>query len=232
MKCKLFFMSLMVCAFIIIIIIFQNTRSEQASIVSQIALEDMNQEKGSNIEINEIMLPLENSKVRTSSITHVMIHYMSNAMEKPHDPYRLEDVYTIFLQNGVSTHYIIDRKGNIYRLVPEDRVAYHAGKGSFDHFPSYDNEMNDYSIGIELLAIGTKEEMIPLIPEDTYDSIQSMFIGYTEHQYQSLRTLLHDIYERNPMVMRNRQHIIGHDEYAPERKKDPGALFDWGKIGF
>ena len=55
-------------------------------------------------------------------------------------------------------------------------------------------------------------------------------IGYTEAQYKSLSLLLDDILARNKKMKRDRNHIIGHDEYAPARKTDPGSLFDWSKI--
>lgn len=86
------------------------------------------------------------------------------------------------------------------------------------HFPAYENKLNAYSIGIELLAIGTKEEMSTFITEDTYDALDNSFIGYTDAQYESLKSLLHIIHERYPEVKRDREHVIGHDEYAPDRK--------------
>jgi N-acetyl-anhydromuramyl-L-alanine amidase AmpD len=36
---------------------------------------------------------------------------------------------------------------------------------------------------------------------------------------------------RHPEVAPARTHIIGHDEYAPGRKTDPGELFDYTQIG-
>lgn len=87
-------------------------------------------------------------------------------------------------------------------------------------------------IGIELLAIGTKEEMRFNMSAEEYDQIDPDLIGYSEVQYESLNKLLDDIYDRHPAIRRNRMQIVGHDEYAPDRKGDPGSLFDWGKIGF
>lgn len=177
-------------------------------------------------------LPLNNSEKRTKEITHLMIHFISNAALKPEDPYNVDDVYSIFEKYGLSVHYLIDRKGEIYSLVPEDRVAYHAGKGSLPGFPEYENKMNEYSIGIELVAMGTREEMIEIVPEDIYNQIDASLAGYTDAQYQSLELLVNNILKRNPTILRDRNHVIGHDEYAPERKTDPGSLFDWSRIGF
>jgi LysM repeat protein len=41
---------------------------------------------------------------------------------------------------------------------------------------------------------------------------------------------LNEILKRHPTIQRNRKHIVGHNEYAPGRKKDPGKLFDWSRI--
>lgn len=177
-------------------------------------------------------LPLDHSKKRTNEITHLMIHFISNAAVNPKDPYNFNDVYSIFEDYGLSVHYLIDREGNIYNLVSEDRVAYHAGKGSLVEFPSYADKMNEYSIGIELIAMGTKEEMTAIVTEHIYNQIDTSLAGFTEAQYQSLNRLVQIILKRNPAIVPNRSHVIGHDEYARGRKTDPGALFDWSKIGF
>ena len=180
----------------------------------------------------QMLLPDVNSEPRVETNTHVVIHFASNAYNKPNDPYNINDTYSIFEQYEVSSHYVIDRKGQIYLFVPETRVAYHAGKGKLSDYPEYENSLNQYSIGIELLAIGTREEMIPIITAEKFNLIDPSLIGYTEDQYKALNTLLDDILIRNPTIKRERNHIIGHDEYNPVMKTDPGSLFDWTRIGF
>lgn len=186
----------------------------------------------SSLEMKEWLLPKQNSRVRGAPITHVMLHFTNNALRAPQDPYNIEEVYTLFEEYEVSAHYMIDREGQIYLLVPEERAAFHAGKGHLLNYQEYGNGLNDYSIGIELLAIGTKEEMLSTIPEEIYESIDPLNMGYTEEQYIALNKLLDDILARNPGIKNDREHIIGHNEYAPVRKSDPGKLFDWSKIGF
>lgn len=51
------------------------------------------------------------------------------------------------LAQRVSAHYIIDRDGTIYELVPPDRVAWHAGVSTFGGRAN----VNEFSIGIELV---------------------------------------------------------------------------------
>ncbi|MFS0752549.1 N-acetylmuramoyl-L-alanine amidase [Oceanobacillus sp. 1P07AA] len=178
----------------------------------------------------DMYLPEENSEPREASITHVMLHFSSNALEKPENPFQVKDIYEVFREYEVSAHYVIDRTGQIYRFVSEDRIAYHAGNGKLEGFPMYEDNLNPYSIGIELLAIGTKEEMLPMMSAEHYDTISSRHIGYTKEQYDALQGLLMDISTRHHNLKLNRNHIIGHQEYASERKTDPGELFDWEKL--
>src|SRR5262245_34403190 len=46
----------------------------------------------------------------------------------------------------VSAHYLIDKGGHIYQLVPDERVAWHAGRASWHDVKA----INEISIGIEL----------------------------------------------------------------------------------
>ncbi|WP_246942862.1 N-acetylmuramoyl-L-alanine amidase [Bacillus pinisoli] len=182
------------------------------------------------VEVVDSFLPDENSKPRVGRISHVVLHFISNASVNPKDPYNIEEIKDIFVEYGFSTHYMIDRDGTIYRMVPEDRIAYHAGPGYLSDYPHYDDILNGYSIGIEMLAIGTKDEMTSMMSSNTYNSIDPSHIGYTEEQYEALNKLVDSILKRNPGVLPDRDHIIGHDEYAPLRKSDPGTLFDWSQI--
>ncbi|UAL46679.1 N-acetylmuramoyl-L-alanine amidase [Sutcliffiella horikoshii] len=186
----------------------------------------------SSLDMREWLLPKKNSRVRGAPITHVMLHFTNNALRDPQNPYDIEEVYALFEEYEVSAHYLIDREGEIYLLVPEERAAFHAGKGHLLNYQEYKSGLNDYSIGIELLAVGTREEMLSIMPADVYDSISPADIGYTDAQYASLKELLDDILKRNPLIKNDREHIIGHDEYAPVRKSDPGDLFDWSRIGY
>src|SRR5699024_738605 len=117
----------------------------------------------STVGMTEYLLPSANSEERVETTTHVVLHFTSNALHNPKQPYLIEDTYNIFKDYGLSAHYVIGRAGEIYLFVPENRVAYHAGKGTLKDFPHYNDRLNQYSIGIELLAVGTREEMIPVI---------------------------------------------------------------------
>ncbi|KKK37494.1 hypothetical protein WQ57_13710 [Mesobacillus campisalis] len=184
------------------------------------------------IPVTHSFLPGKNSKARTAPPTHIVIHFVSNALENPENPYVFEDIKNMFIDYEISSHYLITREGKIHQLVPESLAAFHAGSaGSLPHFPEYKNKLNDYSIGIELMGIGTESEMNMMVPPEIYHSLSPEHIGYTEEQYQALKTLTDDILSRNTQIKKDRSHIIGHSEYAPERKTDPGSLFNWSRLG-
>jgi len=185
---------------------------------------------------DELMVETEvfaglNSGERDGEITHVVIHFISNVIANRVDPYAIEDIERIFRDYGFSAHYIIDRDGTIHLAVPEYRVAFHAGAGTLADFPEYENNLNQHSIGIELLGIGTRDEMSQYLTAAEYDALDPALIGFTDAQYDSLNRLLHNILARHPSIQPNRRHIIGHDEYAPD-KVDPGTLFAWDRLDF
>ncbi|MBO5867396.1 MAG: N-acetylmuramoyl-L-alanine amidase [Oscillospiraceae bacterium] len=170
------------------------------------------------------------SRERTEVPEFVMLHFSSAVVLDQEDPYNMETNRGIFIDYQVSTHYIIDREGNIYCYIPEDLVAYHAGYGSWPTDPKYTDFMNDWAIGIEILGIGTQQEMRQYLSAGTYWSLDPSFIGYTDAQYEALHALVTDICQRNNIPM-DRDHVIGHSEYSPQ-KVDPGSLLDWDRVLF
>ena len=174
-------------------------------------------------------LPIDDySWIREYPAEFVMLHFSSNVVINKKDPYSLAGVRKIFEDSFVSANYVIDRDGTVYCWIPEQRAAWHAGKGTWLDDEKYENKMNKYSIGIEMLAIGSKNDMKQYLTSKEYNSLPKELIGYTDAQYESLIKLLKDItYRWN--IPCDRQHIIGHEEYKPE-KCDPGELFDWNRV--
>ena len=93
------------------------------------------------------------SREREHDPEFVMIHFTSAVVLSKEDPYNEELVRGIFTDYEVSVHYIIDRNGKIECYVPEELVAYHAGRGEWNNDEKYTNKLNDYAIGIEIMAI-------------------------------------------------------------------------------
>ena len=159
---------------------------------------------------------------------YVMLHFTSAVVLDKNDPYNMDSIRKIFEDGKISINYIIDRDGEITCYIPENRCAWHAGKGSFNDIEKLTDAMNRYSIGIELVAIGNENDMSPYFSKSEYSEIDKNLIGFTEAQYQALIPLLKDICKRNSIPY-DKEHIIGHEEYK-KSKTDPGELFDWERL--
>jgi N-acetylmuramoyl-L-alanine amidase len=107
----------------------------------------------------------------------------------------------------VSAHYMIDECGEIWALVPEDRRAWHAGKA----FWAGETDINARSIGIELVNPGHEFGYRP----------------FPEAQMVALDALAKDILNRHRIPA---ERVLGHSDVAPDRKTDPGELFDWRRL--
>ncbi len=183
----------------------------------------------SPLAIKDYLLPLEDySWEREFDAEYVMFHFTSNVVNNRENPYDIEQVRNIFVEGGVSIHYIIDRNGEIHCYIPETRDAWHAGKGTFAEDEKYTNKMNKYAIGIEIMAIGSAQDMSIYLSEAEYNALKDEHIGFTDAQYASLRELVPDICKRNNIPF-DKDHVIGHSEYNPA-KNDVGELFEWEKL--
>lgn len=157
----------------------------------------------------------------------IMLHFCSAVVNHRDDPFNMTYIRQIFIDADVSIHYIIDREGTVYCYVPEDRAAWHAGTGMWGD-DKYTGSMNLYSIGIELVGIGSQSDMKSYLSAKAYKALDPSWYGFTDAQYTALKALVEDICQRNNIPM-DRQHIIGHEEYNP-KKHDPGQLFDWNRL--
>lgn len=113
----------------------------------------------------------------------------------------------------VSCHYLIAPDGMIYRMVPEERRAWHAGKSSWRG----QRDINSLSIGIELAWSLDKEAN-----EET--DIPGPF---PEAQMEALFELAEEITARWGILPED---VLGHSDIAPGRKRDPGERFPWQKL--
>ena len=100
----------------------------------------------------------------------------------------------------VSSHFLITRKGTLIQFVPTHKRAWHAG---ISVYKGREN-CNDFSIGIELEGCDDEE--------------------FEQSQYNSLSRLINFL---SIDLQINKQNIVGHADIAPDRKTDPGPLFDW-----
>ena len=108
---------------------------------------------------------------------------------------------------AVSAHYMIEEDGTTCCLVAEERRAWHAGVS----FWAGARDLNDRSVGIELVNPGH----------------EFGYRRFPEPQMRALETLALGILERHPIPPHR---VIGHSDVAPDRKSDPGELFDWRRL--
>ena len=153
---------------------------------------------------------------RTVTVPDVtVIHYSSAVLRCPDTPFALEEVLSLFCEYGVSSHFLIDREGTLFRLVPIGKKAWHCG-GSIMPEPDNRRGVNDFSVGIELLATGES--------------------GFTTAQYAALAELC----AGNERIFGMRMTYVGHDTIAGKRavalglrteeKTDPGSRFEWRRF--
>ncbi|SDM24477.1 AmpD protein [Oryzisolibacter propanilivorax] len=101
----------------------------------------------------------------------------------------------------VSSHFFIERTGQLWQFVDVQRRAWHAGRSHYRGRGS----CNDDSIGIELEGLEG--------------------LAFEEPQYAALLELCTALLARHPV-----RFIAGHEHIAPARKHDPGAGFNWPRL--
>lgn len=100
----------------------------------------------------------------------------------------------------VSAHYVIAKNGTLYHMVNDYLRANQAGVGKWGSV----TDMNSCSLGIEIDNNGKDP--------------------FTDAQINTLLLLLTDLKKNYNIPQAN---FIGHQDYAPKRKPDPGPLFPW-----
>jgi AmpD protein len=108
------------------------------------------------------------------------------------------DYFRAIADLKVSSHFFIRRDGEIIQFVSCNLRAWHAGISRWKER----ERCNDFAIGIELEG--------------------SDFDPYEDIQYEKLAELTRAIKRAYPI-----EDVTGHHNIAPDRKTDPGPLFDW-----
>lgn len=121
----------------------------------------------------------------------------------------VEHAISQFVEHKVSAHFLIDESGEIFELVAENDIAWHAGTS---YWRGVDG-LNKNSIGIEFINSS------PFEKEFSKPQMQAglELIGYLIEKYKIEKT-----------------DIVGHSDIAYDRetglldrKQDPSHLFDW-----
>ncbi|WP_404333326.1 N-acetylmuramoyl-L-alanine amidase [Sphingomonas sp. MMS12-HWE2-04] len=142
--------------------------------------------------------PSPNFDARVLPVTMIVLHYTGMksgqaAIDRLRDP-----------EAKVSAHYVVEEDGRIFRLVDEDKRAWHAGRSHWRGI----TDVNSASIGIEIVNPGHEFGYRP----------------FPDAQMSSLIPLVAGIKERHHVTRGN---VVGHSDIAPARKQDPGELFNW-----
>jgi N-acetylmuramoyl-L-alanine amidase len=145
--------------------------------------------------------PSPNHDERRRPVSMVVLHYTDMlsaeaAIERLCDP-----------EAKVSCHYLVTKTGEVVRMVPEERRAWHAGRSYWRGI----SDVNDDSIGIEIDNPGHLNGYEP----------------FPDAQIDALIPLLSGIMLRHRITRGN---VVGHSDVAPARKRDPGELFPWGRL--
>lgn len=104
----------------------------------------------------------------------------------------------------VSAHYVVEEDGKLHKLVEEKDCAWHAGVSFWRNV----RNVNETSIGVEIVNPGHEWG----------------YRKFPDAQMQAVAKLCKSIIERHMIQPRN---VVGHSDVAPQRKTDPGELFNW-----
>ena len=146
----------------------------------------------------EALSPNHDERPADEPIDTLVLHYTgmqsgADAIARLRDP-----------EARVSSHYVVEEDGAVFRLVPEDRRAWHAGLSSWRG----NTLLNGRSIGIEIVNPGHEWGYRPF-PALQMAAVCDLCLG---------------LIARHPIAPRD---VVAHSDIAPDRKQDPGELFDW-----
>jgi N-acetylmuramoyl-L-alanine amidase len=118
-------------------------------------------------------------------------------------------------KDEVSAHYLVSDETPpvIYRLVPEDKRAWHSGAS---HWRGH-QMLNANSIGIEIVHPGFR-----LRPDGSRE-----YLPFPKAQIDALLPLVKDIVQRHGI---RPERIVGHSDVLPQGKEDPGPMFPWRRL--
>jgi len=150
-----------------------------------------------------------------STIDVIVVHYISAVDITPLDPYNLHTIMKIFCDFGVSSHFLIDRDGVTFNLVPESKKAWHCGGSRMPH-PDNRTAVNNFSIGVELMATANSG----FLPAQ-YDSLAALVILMEKKFGRKFKLVGHDMVANEAAVR---------DGLRKDIKVDPGEHFSWSSL--
>ena len=110
-------------------------------------------------------------------------------------------------KSKVSCHYLINRKGEVIKMVEDRKTAWHAGKSKWKNYKN----LNSKSIGIELVNKGHQ-------------------YGYQSFSKKQIKNLIYICKKLKKKYSIKKENFLGYSDIAPLRKFDPGEKFPWEKL--
>ena len=107
-------------------------------------------------------------------------------------------------KSKVSSHFLINQDGKVYRMTQDNQIAWHAGKSCWGNYKN----LNKNSIGIELVNKGHR-------------------FGYTNFTKKPILSLVKICKTLIKRYKIKKKYIVGHSDISPLRKIDPGGKFPW-----
>lgn len=164
-------------------------------------------DKPSEVSIGDIAKPYVlqmpctnyNERPDSAKIDTIIIHHTAPFASLTRVGYFFQDV-----NSRVSAHFTVGREGLIIQSVDENNRAWHAGPSAW----LGKNNVNDYSIGIEILNDGDGKD------------------PFTDPQYEAVARLVSYLMKKYDIPF---SRVIGHRDIAIPlgRKVDPADNFDW-----
>ena len=151
--------------------------------------------------MTEIDATSPNQDERTAPIGLIVLHYTGMrtgeaALARMRDP-----------AAKVSAHVMVETDGRVFRMVPDERRAWHAGVAEW----AGRADVNARSIGIEVVNPGHEW-------------------GYADFpgaQVEAVCAVVADAMAHHGVPASG---VIGHADVAPHRKEDPGERFPWATL--
>ena len=149
----------------------------------------------------ETQAPSPNHDARTAPVSLVVLHYTgmrtgAEALARLRDP-----------AAQVSAHVVVETDGEVFRLVPDERRAWHAGVAEWRG----QQDVNARSVGIEIVNPGHEH-------------------GYADFPTEQVRAVCTLVEAALARFGLGPEAVVGHADVAPHRKEDPGERFPWATL--
>jgi N-acetylmuramoyl-L-alanine amidase len=197
-----------------------------------------------SLDIEQVYSPNYSSR-GDMDVTGVVIHYTADGPEW--NPIK----WLCMERAKASAHFVIERDGDVFRLVKLNKKAWHAGRSQWLYKGETRKDVSAYTIGIELANCGMLEKVngkffwqqgralrpyvgpepvrAALVYPDGH-KIEAWWEPYANKQMDALQALLLKLSKIG--YGDAAQNLVGHEEIGTPigRKSDPGPLFPWDRF--